>query len=44
VPDRRRIGHVNVICMEIDIVLAGKRSMGKRAIEEGGDLKWGSWL
>jgi hypothetical protein len=43
VPDRRRIGHVNVVCIKIDTVLAGKRAMGKRTIREGG-LKWGSWL
>ncbi len=29
VPDRRRIGHVNVICMYSNTALAGRRAMGR---------------
>jgi hypothetical protein len=35
-PDRRKIKHVNVVCMYINAVLEGRRAMGERAIEGGG--------
>ncbi len=38
-PDKRRFGLVNVICVHSNIVLAGRREIGERAVREG--AVWG---